>query len=192
MGILRREQFNPLVEEDDVWEATTRWANPGASGGQVFDKSGNLPHVAMTNAALRATRGAELEDKPDTRLGVGLLNGMPQAPLTEVPHYRGLNTDFDERMVQPLMSASPDLDLVTSEYGGGRGRGSLIRFEPGTPHRPTAGGSWGQWPESIVSGQFDVVKLGRDELTDEEATRTYDLNTGDSSPVYSARFKGHH
>jgi hypothetical protein len=186
----RREDFKPLLTDDDAYEATQHWANPGASGGRVFDRSGNLPYVEMTRAANRAVQDLPIRVSKEAELGVGLLRGMRAAPLTDVPHYRGLTRDFDpKRGLDALVSATPDLELAVSEYLPGRGEGALIRFEPGAPHREAQAGSWYQIKESIISGRFSFTLVNPNNLTDAELHMVYDLNSGEATPVYSAVFE---
>lgn len=185
----RRESY-PAITGDDAYEAARLWSDPGGLGGRVFNERGELPYVAMTEAANRAVRGLEVKVTEESRLGIGLLNGMPDAPRTEVPHYRALSREFKpERGIDALVSATPDLDLAVSEYLPRRGGGALIRFEPGTPHVETFAGTWGQTHESIISGDFEFTRVDPNDLTEAEMFATYDLNTGDSTPVFSAAWK---
>lgn len=184
---VRRDQFPALTGEQEVFDATSRWSDPGSSGGPVFDSSGNLPYVEMTSIANRAADGREIKVDANSIAAVGLLNGMPDAPKTEVPHYRALAHDYDERQgISALTSATPDLSLTVEAYLPGRGRGAMIRFEPGTPHREALAGSWGQTVESIVSGKFKVTRVEPNDLTEDELSATYNVTTGEYTPLYSA------
>jgi GNAT superfamily N-acetyltransferase len=176
----KRDEYPALTSEDDVYKAGRRWA---------YDAK----HSEMTEAAERAVQGREIRATAEAVLGVGLLNGMDEAPKTEVPHYRGL-PDFDpERGVAALTAATPELDLAF-EYlrnpNVGRatfGGGVLIRFEPGTPYREAFGGSWGQTEESIVSGRFEFTEVFDDLL---EGESRWDNATGEQTRVISAVWKG--